>query len=324
MIDEWEIIRVMAERIYKGRFWAPNDVAFIELAQRKFLAISIDTLVDKTDIPPSMNLIQAGRKAAVSVISDLASKGVKPVGMVFSISMPRRYSIKEAEEIAEGLRRASEEYSFKLIGGDTNESRDLVISCCGFGYTNRILGRDGARPGDIVAVTGLFGLQSLDLRILLAGHKAENYIEKKAVKLVLEPKAKLIEGLTAISTGFVTSSIDSSDGLSLSLYQIADTSKVRIVVDKPPVYPGLEDECKKFEFSLNELVFEGGEEFELIFTVKGDCWDRFKEEFSRRGLEIYRIGKVVEGSGVFLVRNNEEIKLRKKGWMHFKRNSEIY
>jgi len=316
--DEWKIIEVMSKKVYDFGKWVPNDVSFYEISDGENLAICVDTLVDKTDIPPKMSYVQAGRKAAVSVVSDLASKGVKPLGMVFSISIPRKFSLRSVEEVALGLKIASEEHSFKILGGDTNEANNLSITCCGFGLTKFKLGRNGARPGDIVYVTGLFGLQSLGLKLLLNGIEPENDIEREAVNLALEPKARLKEGIMAVSTGAVTASIDSSDGLSISLHQIAEASRVKILVTDPPIHPKLFEEAEKFGFKWEELVYGGGEEFELIFTVKRELEGKFRKAFKNEGLNVFRIGEVREGRGVYLIKGEKEVELKKIGWRHFK------
>ena len=316
-MDEWDIIRLMSSKIYKTKDWVPNDVSYVKIEENKFLAISIDTLVGKTDVPPGMSLFCAGRKAAINVISDLASKGIKPVGMMFSISIPRTYGAKEVEEIAKGLRKASDEYSFDILGGDTNESDDLVITCCGFGFTEKMLGRDGATPGDLVYVTGYFGLTGLGLRMLIKNLSPENELEKAAIDSVLWPQARLNEGITAISTGAVTSSIDSSDGLSISLHQIAETSDVKILIENLPIYPGIENECKKFGFDLDSVVLGSGEEFELIFTVNPRKEKSFIVAMSKIGVKAIKIGKVLKGRGVFIIKNGKEQRLEKIGWTHF-------
>ncbi|NIM45496.1 MAG: thiamine-phosphate kinase [Nitrososphaeria archaeon] len=317
MILEREIINLLARRLYQ-RDWKPNDVAQLPLNDGRSLICSIDTLVSSTDIPPGLSLRYAARKAAVSVISDFASKGVGVDGMLLSLSLPPTHAKRDIEEIGRGLSEASREYGFKVLAGDTNEASDLVITCCGLGFTERsIPNRGSARVGDTVVTTGLFGLHALGLEILLEGIQPKSNLERLAVQKFTSPMARVDEGGLAVSSGAVTASIDSSDGLLYSLYEIAEHSDVKISIDSLPAYPGIKEAALRYGFSWERLVLGGGEEYELIFTVIRDRWEELENMFSSRGLELLKIGRVEEGSGVYLIEEGMHRRLERTGWEHF-------
>jgi thiamine-monophosphate kinase len=318
MISERDVIKRMAAILYGGQ-WRPEDVTKHPIGKERFIISSIDSLVASTDVPEGTSLRSAARKAAVAVVSDFASKGVNVEAMLFSISLPSVYTSEGVEEIAKGLRDAAQEYSFQILGGDTNEAKDLVITCCGIGTSHgQIPRRSGSKPGDILAVTGLFGLHPLGLWMLKSSASPRTPLESLAVERLLRPKARAREGVLAASSGALTASIDSSDGLLQSLYEIAENSGVKLLLDFLPAYPGLEEAAERLRLSVDKLVLEGGEEYELVFTVKRDGWNSLKASFDDRGLDLYEIGRVEVGSDVYLLRSGGYERLERGGWEHFK------
>ena len=206
-----------------------DDVSAVEIGNNLVAVLKTDMLVAATDVPPKMSFWQAARKAVVMNVSDFAAKGVKPKALLVSLGIPGKLARKDViEQIAEGLNAGAREYGAYILGGDTNEACDLIIACMLYGIAekNRIVGRAGAKPGDIVAVTGLFGKTAAGLKILLEELEAEEPIRKRLVDSVLMPKARLKEGLALAEVGAASASIDSSDGLAWSLYELSKASSV--------------------------------------------------------------------------------------------------
>lgn len=324
-IGEREIIDIIIRKLEKKPHMPipfGDDVSAVELNDKHLAVLKTDMLVASTDVPPKMSLWQASRKAVIMNISDFAAKGVKPIAMLISLGIPREIAKKSLiEEIAEGLNSAAREYDIYILGGDTNEACDLIIACMLYGVVERdkIIGRSGARPGDIVAVTGLFGKTAAGLKILLEKLETSKSIEKKLVDSVLMPKARLKEGLALAGTSGITASIDSSDGLAWSLHEIAKASKVGFQIDKVPIAP----EAKKFaeihKLDPIELCFYGGEEYELVVTVKPEFWSKAQKAVEAVDGKLTRIGKVVEERGIYLKVKDKIVTLEARGWEHFKR-----
>lgn len=273
-------------------------------------------LVAKTDVPPSMTYRQAARKAVAMCVSDFAAKGVKPVGFLISLGLPRETAESEVEEIALGLRDAAVEWDIKLVGGDTNESNDLVIDCTMFGFSDRIITRGGARPHQLVITTGYFGYTSAGLRILMRGATCDPNFRERAIKSVLVPKPRLNYGIRL--SKYLSSSIDSSDGLAMCLHSIAEMSGVGIVIEKLPV----NDEIKKFAsengYPLEEIVMFGGEEYEIVGTIdKGKI--KWAEKLARLfSQELIVIGRTTsEHRKVYISDDSSLREIPKKGWVHF-------
>jgi len=302
-----------------------DDVSAINIGHGKLAVIKTDMLVGKTDVPPGMSFRQAARKAVVMNISDLAAKGVKPVAILASIGIPSDFKETEVKQIGMGLNDGAREYDAYVLGGDTNEASDVVISCSAFGVCEKqhLMRRSGARPGDLVAVTGFFGKTASGLKILLEKLSAPPKIEKMLVDSVLLPRARVKEGLALAQTHAVTASIDSSDGLAWSLHEISKASNVGFILNSLPVAPEAEKFAKQNNLDITELTLYGGEEYELVITVRPKLWEKTKKAVEQVGTTLIRIGAVKKEKAMFLKRRGEIAPIETRGWEHFKTVKEI-
>src|SRR5437879_2329391 len=212
-LTEREIIGIFKRRfdsVPKLPLGFDEDVAAFPMSQGRLVVLKTDMLVGRTDVPPGMTLRQAARKSVVSTVSDFAAKGVQPRGLLVSLGLPPPVRLSSVKEIALGLKRGASEYGCRILGGDTSETVDFVIDCIGFGFggTGGILRRDGARLGDVVAVTGEFGKTSAGLRILAGKKKPWPRRFSKLVNSVLHPAARMETGRNLARTGHVTRYMD--------------------------------------------------------------------------------------------------------------------
>jgi thiamine-monophosphate kinase len=297
-----------------------DDVSTIRLENSKLAVLKTDMLVSKTDIPPQMSYWQAARKAVIMNISDLAAKGVKPKGILVSLGIPRNLAKKDIEQIGKGLNAGAREYDTYVLGGDTNETGDLIISVAVFGLAENgeFILRSGARQGDIVATTELFGLASSGLKMLTEKLTAPPRIRKKLLDAVLMPKARLREGLALLKTGAATASIDSSDGLAWSLHEISCASNVGLIIDNPPIAPETYEFAKLHNLDPLELSFYGGEEYELVVTINPKYWKKAKKAIAEQEGSLVKIGKVRGEKEIFLKKRDKMIRIEARGYEHFK------
>jgi thiamine-monophosphate kinase len=299
-----------------------DDVSAYAIGRNQLFILKTDMLVGETDVPKGMSFWQAARKAVIMNISDFAAKGAKPLIALVSLGMPRSITQKELEEIGDGLNAGAREYDTYIVGGDTNEASDLIISLSLFGIAKKesLMLRSGAKPDDIVAVTGFFGKTSAGLKMLLEGFKALKEIRNSLVEAVFMPKARLKEGLALSSAKAVTSAIDSSDGLAWSLHEISKASKVGFLIETLPIAP----EAQKFAEMNNldplELAFYGGEEYELVLTVNPKLWDKAEKAVKNVGGNLIRIGRVTAERSVLFEVEGEKRVIEPKGWEHFRRH----
>ena len=297
-----------------------DDISAFEFETGKLFVLKTDMLVDKTDVPPRMDLWQAARKAVVMNVSDFAAKGVKPEAVLVSLGLPRNLTEKDVAEIGSGLNAGARQYGAYVVGGDTGEASDLVISVSLFGLAkkNGLMLRRGAKPGDILAVTGVFGKTSAGIKILVDHFEAPKNMSKIFVDSVLMPQARLKEGLALACTGAVTAAIDSSDGLAWSLHEIARASNVGMLVNSLPIA----DEVERFalinKLVSSDLVLYGGEEYELVLAIKPRSWNAAEKAVSRVGGKLLAIGKVTASKEMLLKSREKRTPIEPKGYEHFK------
>ena len=194
----------------------------------------------------------------------------------------------------------------------------MSVSLFGTAKRKALMLRSGAKPGDIVAVTGFFGKTAAGLRLLLDGYAASKELREVLLRSVCMPKARLNEGMALCGSGAVSASIDSSDGLAWSLHELARTSHVGFAISSVPVA----DEVLRFaEFNgLNalELALYGGEEYELVVTVKPKQWTTAETAVEAAGGRLMPIGKVTRDKQVLLNVDGETCTVEARGWEHFK------
>lgn len=315
-----EIIQKHLDQMPKITVPFGDDVSAFEIEGGDLAVLKTDMLVGKTDVPKGMSLWQAARKAVVMNISDFAAKGVQPVAVLVSLGLPGNLTQRNIEEIGLGLNAGARQYGAYVIGGDTGEASDLVISVSLFGIAKKseLVLRSKAKPGDVVAVTGPFGKTSAGLKILADHLKTPKEISKALVESVLMPNARLKEGIALAQSGAVTAAIDSSDGLAWSLHEIARASRVRITVDSLPIA----DEVEKFavvnKLGSSDLALYGGEEYELVVAVKSRMRKLATDAVKEAGGNLLPIGKVTAGKGVFLKTREKLVVIESRGYEHFR------
>ena len=239
-LDELAIIKIFQRKTVRRKF-TPDDVEIFNIGKIKF-AIKIDTLVESTDIPSKMKLKDAARKSIIACVSDFAAKGIKPQYGIISVNLPKKISNSKILEIAEGFRKACKEYDISILGGDTNEGKELVFNICIFGKIDRIITRKGARKGDLIFVTGPFGYTSAGLSMIIDKKRGKELFVKKSVKAFVNPKPKLDFGLK--SKRYFSSSMDSSDGLSTTLNELSKQSSKKIHHKQKTLHEGFRIFCK--------------------------------------------------------------------------------
>jgi thiamine-monophosphate kinase len=317
--DELEIIETImraARRLPRGYSEIGDDVALIP-GQRRKLVMKVDMLVQSTDVPPGMSFRQAARKAVAMCVSDFAAKGVKPDSYMVSIGVSRKTSSERIKGLALGLKDASEEWDVKLVGGDTNESSELVIDCAMVGFDKRVVGRAGARPGDVVITTGCFGHPPAGLEILMKGARSGKKFREAAVKSVLLPTPNLQLGLAL--RRFLTSSMDSSDGLARSLHTLAKSSGVGIEVHTLPMAEGVDEFAGKNGLSARRLVLAGGEEYFVVGTMKNNNLEAARRTAKKCGGSVLEIGRVTGRKGEVTLRlGNKSEQIEDAGWVHLR------
>ncbi len=313
-LNEKEIISIFHKKLKNHRFIS-EDVEVFRIGKINCVT-KVDTLVESTDIPPGMTLKDAVRKSVIACVSDFASKGVKPLYGMISVTIPKKFSKLKITNLAVGLGKAAKEFDLKFIGGDTNEGKELVIQISLFGSAKKIVTRRGAKTNDVIVTTGPFGYSSAGLKILLSKKKATQEFSKKAKRAVFRPESRLKFGITNLK--FFSSSMDSSDGLSMTLHEMARQSKKKFVLTKLPTNQDIFEFAKTNCIDPLDLIFNGGEEYEIVGTVNPANISKVKRNAKAQKIPLYEIGYVTKGVGVMYKTGTKTIPIKNKGWLHFR------
>lgn len=306
-----------------------DDAAVIDQFGRQSV-ITTDLLVEGIHFDFMYTpLKHLGYKAVVVNLSDLYAMMATPTQITVSLAISNKISVEALEEFYEGVYAACEKYNVDLIGGDTTSSKSgFVISITAIGEVapDKYVTRSGARKGDLICVTGDLGAAYLGLQLLEREKKI--FLENPGVQpdlqqqayligriLKPEPQAEVVEWLN--EKGIMpTSMIDVSDGLSSELLHICKNSDVGCVVyeEKIPVHDDARNIAMQFGVSVTTCALSGGEDYELLFTVKQEDYDAIS-----RNVNISVIGYVTEkGEGAHLMtKGGSKHQITAQGWNAF-------
>lgn len=293
-----------------------DDVELFGLDSATICA-TVDTLVASTDVPPTMSLRNAARKAVASCVSDFAAKGIRPsVGLV-SVVLPKKITKSQINQLAAGTAEAAREFGIQILGGDTNEGNETAISVCIIGKRpRRIPRRGGAHAGDLIMTTGAFGTASVGLYISMSRQKL-----KGAKKFMLRARREFMRPSPPLefcvhSSALFSSSMDSSDGLGTTLHEMASQSRVRFEIDALPIDDGLYKFASCNKLDALELVLYGGEEYATVFTCKRSARTALQRRADKLGIQLYEIGHVLKGRGVYATNLGNRFRVQNRGWKH--------
>ena len=315
-LNERKIIELFQSRLGNTNF-VPEDVESFKIG-KKHLIVKVDTLVESTDLPPEMELADAARKSIVSCVSDFAAKGVRPIFGIVSLTIPKKLSRSNIESLAKGFQRAAREFELKILGGDTNEGKELVINFSLFGISEKIVSRKGAKVNHVIITSGPFGYSAAGLSILLKNKKSSRKFGTKAKNAVFKPNCRLMFGLK--NKNYFSSSMDSSDGLSTTLNEMSNQSKKKFVITRMPSENDVFDFASSSKLNANDLILNGGEEYEIVATVNTSNLPKIKKYAKKHRINLYEIGYVTKGRGVFHKKNGKLIKIKDKGWQHLQKS----
>jgi thiamine-monophosphate kinase len=306
-----------------------DDAAVLNAGKQK-VVVSTDLLVEGIHFDMMYTpLKHLGYKAVVVNLSDIYAMNARPKHITVSLAISSRFTVEALEEIYEGVLHACKVYNVDLVGGDTTSSlKGLIISVTAVGYANeeKLVYRNGAKVGDLIAVTGDLGAAYLGLQLLEREKRIfledQNITpdlesEKYLVGRQLKPEARkdIIDFFEEMNLQ-PTSMIDVSDGISSDILHICSQSKVgcEIYEDEIPIVEETAERALTFNLDPTTCAMNGGEDYELLFTI--DEADETKLT-DVPGISI--IGKIVEKEdGCLLVtKGGNRVAITAQGWNHF-------
>ncbi|KAF5432533.1 thiamine-monophosphate kinase [Candidatus Methanophagaceae archaeon] len=310
--------RVSTESIAVGA--GEEDCAVIELARAdyKYLVATTDMLQESTHLPVGISPFQIGWSAVAVNLSDIAAMGARPYAFTIALGIPAHTETAFVDAMVEGIADCASAYDTAVVGGDIAKSKELILTGTCFGFADKPVRRAGAKVGDLVCVTGSVGNAALGLKILKEWLTVPKKVEETAKKALFQPVPRIPEGITLADSGLVTSMLDISDGLALSLAELARSSKVGFEIYEAKV-PVLSEEMRAAvrDVDLRELAFFYGGDYELLFTMDADVLaDEFATLQKKVGISVIGVVVPSEESICFKTGQGKE-QLKIKGYQHF-------
>ena len=306
-----------------------DDAAIVKLGN-EMMAISTDSYIEGVHFDLMFHpLKHLGYKAVAATVSDICAMNAIPTQILVAIGLSNRFSLEAVEELYEGMRLACEKYNVDLIGGDTSSSRSgLVLNLTAMGRVeeSKLTLRKGAQVNDLLVVTGDLGGAYMGLQILEREKKVfiehpkmqpdlETYDYIVGRQLKAEARVDVIQLLDDLKI-VPTSMMDVSDGVASELFHLGQASGVGfdIYEEKLPIDPQTIDAALEFDLNPSIMALNGGEDYELLFTIKQEDFDKIKNnpDFTVIGhatdmVNIYRLNTKAGNS----------FEIKAQGWEHF-------
>ncbi len=299
-----------------------DDVAVIPGRPGQDLVVTKDAMVEGVHFLPTDPLDLVARKLLRVNLSDLAAKGADPYGYLLSVSWSPRCGWAEREAFAAGLKADQAHYGVKLFGGDTTSTPGpLTCSITAFGWVphGRAAPRSGARPGDLVLVSGSIGDGHLGLKALRdeLRHLEPARVEAVSARYQLpEPRTLLAR----LMRDYAAATADVSDGLVADLGHIAEASGVgaEFRLEAMPLSGAARAWVEHRVDPLDALIelATGGDDYEIVCATRPDRAELIVKGAERAGLPMTVVGRIVAGQGVRTTYLGETVEVGQGGWRH--------
>ena len=303
-----------------------DDAAVLDFKDKK-VVVSTDLLIEGVHFDLAyMPLKHLGYKAVVANVSDICAMNALPTQITVSVAVSNRFPLEAMEDLFHGITLAANEYKVDVIGGDTTSSqKGLIISITAIGEADaeEIVYRNGATDNDLLVVTGDLGAAYMGLQVLEREKQVFNVNPNSQpdleaytyiIERQLKPEArKDVRTLLHALEVKPTSMIDISDGLSSEIMHLCKQSGTgcNLYEDKLPLDPQLINVCEEFNIDSTTVAINGGEDYELLFTIAMADFDKIKGNPN-----FTVIGHMVpEREGMHLItRADTKIPLKARGW----------
>lgn len=328
--NELDLIRwIKAHHSVKSRdilLGIGDDCAAIKPAKGKVTLVTTDTLTEgihfsRKSAPAKL----LGAKSAAVNLSDIAAMGGEPKYALLSPSLPKGLERGWIKDFLKGFHETLKQHGCILIGGNVSSAKDWIsvtVTVMGHIAENRIVKRDGAKPGDLIYVTGTPGDSVMGLDLLLSGRKPAGKADKYLVSRHLSPTPRVEWGRLIAEKSLASAMIDVSDGLALDLSRLVEASNVCADVSLesiPLSLPTANALASMKEDDGWRRILNGGEDYELLFTVHPKKESLLKKLIGLGKIVASRIGHVTDGSKPairFSSSSGRVLKMRELGYVH--------
>jgi thiamine-monophosphate kinase len=302
-----------------------DDAAVLEGPGEELLLVTVDAQVETVHfLREAISPEQLGRRALAVNLSDLSAMGGRGVAALVSLVLPADAEVAWLERLYQGLREEASCWGVTIVGGNvTRAPQHAVIDVCALGRVGRdeLLLRSGARPGDLVLVTGHLGEAAAGLRLLQRPELASPAREALLARL-LTPMPRLREAAVIARSRRATAMIDLSDGLSSDLLHLCEASGVgvRLWTERLPVSEAVYEVARQSGEAALELALAGGEDYELCLTAPPKVAEALaKSVQGETGTPVTIVGEILPAAAgrTLVLPGDEEVALEARGWEHF-------
>tara|TARA_A100001011_G_scaffold370162_1_gene426195 strand:- start:312 stop:1265 length:954 start_codon:yes stop_codon:yes gene_type:complete len=281
---------------FKGALNLEDDAAILDKIKEKNFVISVDNFIVGIHCPEWLDIKSAITRAVLIAVSDLSAMAVEPYCVFISISIQKKMKEKEFNEIKKGINKALKLTKTKLGGGDIcvyNGPSAFCITAVGKGKKINILKRSGAKPKEILCVTGTIGDAKLGLDRLIRNKTIKkNKRIDKCINRFLLPEVRF--DFAKKVAKYVSSCIDISDGLMLDAAKLAQNSScgLKVYSDKIPISNAVKLEIKNKKYKLFDFI-NAGDDYELAFSVKKKYFKNVAKIAKKYGIQVTHIGNFI-------------------------------
>ncbi len=303
-----------------------DDTAVLHHSRDQLLLATCDAQIEGVHfVVDAFTKEQIGRRAAAVNLSDIAAMGGKPTFALISLAVPKETETAFLEGVYAGLKAGFHEWDVEIVGGNTarlDERIVIDVHLLGEVAPKKVLMRNGAMPDDLLCVTGALGASAAGLRLVREPQiEVDPMMREQALNAYLTPIPRVREGMFLGASGNVTACIDVSDGLLGDSMHLAEESSVKVAIDldRMPVAPAARSVADSTGADGALSALNGGEDFELLFTIRPDTDKDFPDRFEQEtGTRATVIGEIREGaSGVEVRRAGQLLDLHPAGFDHF-------
>jgi thiamine-monophosphate kinase len=327
MLSEFKLITKLTSQLQQQNgsilLGIGDDCAVFEKDAQQVNLISTDALIEHVHFDLSYtSFADLGRKALAVNLSDVAAMAGEPVCAVISLAIPKHVNESALQDFYKGLNACAKEYEVAIVGGDTCKSlRDFMITVTvvGVAEKSKYKTRSAAKAGDQIYMSGVLGSSAIGL----AGFQQDKAVRDvfKTAHLTPKPQLKLAQVLAELPE--VHACIDLSDGLLQDLGHVLKQSNVgaKVFEGKVPVHESFTSTCESLGLDALQTKLAGGEDYQLLFTVKAGAKEMLSELVLAKGIAMpVCIGEIVsDDAGLTLLDSQEqEVKIKTQGFDHFK------
>jgi thiamine-monophosphate kinase len=299
-----------------------DDCALICVPKSKGLLLTIDAGLRGTHFPEDSRFIRdAGWRTMAGAVSDINASGGKPSATLLALQIPRDFLLSDFDDFIRGVSEFSDWSKVPLVGGNITRGDRFSATVSVIGEVEKRVGRDSARIGDLVVLTGTVGGSEAGRLLALeeiATDSLDRNICERLIARFMRPSPPLGLGERLAKVG-ASAMIDISDGFLADVAHIAESSKLGISVEinSLPLHPDLSRLSECVEIDPFEVAAISGEEFELVFTISPADLGTAREIAEGFGTKITVIGDVKDGDGLEICRAGAPVRLDYLGWRHF-------